>query len=701
MMTSDITSHPQAVQPAILQRVRLYAHRRSLWLHHLWSKLDVEMLGEMVISEAEVTHLLRDPQAIQAEETAFYAQNTEARQLSHQIQAVDRQVAQDQRWQQIQQIFGLSVPEQDLLALAIAVAVDPALRRVYGYLQDDATAGYATPHLAASLFQWSGWQSLVPQSPLVRWQIAYPMPDSRTPWAIATAWIADPAIVTWLLTGQGLDPALGQAARLIMPVENASVPCLYSELLTEIQEFVRSMQRISSLPLAIELVGEKGSGKRLLALQFCQGLKMPLLIVNAELLLGGEMNSSLQQERLLRVVRQVRLSQATLYWQKLEEIPAKIWETQAHLAPLTMFSTTQPIQLTHQGCIHRVFTLPPLTSSARIALWQNLTSDRPVPAPIADWHLTPAEVANVARVALAGTAAVDAVCRQMVYQAPGELFTSLICPYSWDDIVLAGSVRQHLRELEQQARWRHAVYQEWGFERLSPLGQGMTAMFAGPSGTGKTMAAQVLARSLNMELYRIDLAGVVNKYIGETEKRLKHVFDACERANVLLFFDEADALFGQRSQVKDAHDRYANIQIDYLLQRMEEFNGMAILATNRKGDLDKAFLRRIRFIVDFMQPGPTERLALWKLALPERTPSGEVLLDEINWQLLADRLNMTGANIKAAALSAAFLARAAGTRITMPHILHAAQREMTKHGVALRPEDWAEWSKSSFELALR
>ena len=130
-------------------------------------------------------------------------------------------------------------------------------------------------------------------------------------------------------------------------------------------------------------------------------------------------------------------------------------------------------------------------------------------------------------------------------------------------------------------------------------------MFAGPSGTGKTMAAQVLARSLDMELYRIDLAGVVNKYIGETEKRLKQVFDACERSNVLLFFDEADALFGQRSQVKDAHDRYANIQIDYLLQRMEQFNGIAILATNRKGDLDKAFLRRIRFIVDFMQPGPS------------------------------------------------------------------------------------------------
>jgi SpoVK/Ycf46/Vps4 family AAA+-type ATPase len=191
-----------------------------------------------------------------------------------------------------------------------------------------------------------------------------------------------------------------------------------------------------------------------------------------------------------------------------------------------------------------------------------------------------------------------------------------------------------------------------------------------------------------MDLYRVDLAGVMNKYIGETEKRLKQVFDACERANVLLFFDEADALFGQRMQVKDAHDRFANIEIDYLLQRMEQFDGIAILATNRKGDLDKAFLRRLRFIVDFLPPSPTERLALWRLALPATTPAGQPLLEAIDWEFLATKLTMTGADIKAAALGAAFLARAAGTRISMAHILNAARRELTKHGVVVRPGEW-------------
>ena len=163
---------------------------------------------------------------------------------------------------------------------------------------------------------------------------------------------------------------------------------------------------------------------------------------------------------------------------------------------------------------------------------------------------------------------------------------------------------------------------DWGFARLTPLGRGMTALFAGPSGTGKTMAAQVLARSLGLELYRVDLAGVVNKYIGETEKHLRAVFDACERAPVLLFFDEADALFGRRTQVSDAHDRFANIEIDYLLQRMEQFDGVAVLATNRKGDLDTAFVRRLRFTIDFAPPTIAERERLWRLALedaPTRT----------------------------------------------------------------------------------
>jgi len=333
--------------------------------------------------------------------------------------------------------------------------------------------------------------------------------------------------------------------------------------------------------------------------------------------------------------------------------------------------------------------IPALTRAAQTELWSRLTDEEP-PEPLQEWLMTPRDVVNAVRAIPAGPAAVLDACRGAVQHGSSELFSRLPCPFTWDDIVLPPTIREHLGELEQQARLRAEVYEEWGFARLCPLGRGITAMFAGPSGTGKTMAAQVLARSLGMELYRVDLAGVMNKYLGETEKRIKQVFDLSERGNVLLFFDEADALFGQRTQVKDAHDRFANIEIDYLLQRMEQFDGIAILATNRKGDLDKAFLRRIRFIVDFMQPGPAERLAIWRKVLRDTTPSGQALIDSIDWDFLAANLNMSGADITAAALSAAFMARSQKSLIRMKDILHAARREMTKHGLVLRQGEWKE-----------
>ena len=196
-----------------------------------------------------------------------------------------------------------------------------------------------------------------------------------------------------------------------------------------------------------------------------------------------------------------------------------------------------------------------------------------------------------------------------------------------------------------------------------------------------------MARSLALDLLRVDLAGVVNKFVGETEKKLREVFDACEdkqRLGPCVFFDEADALFGNRTRVKDAHDRFANIEIDYLLQRIERFDGVAVLATNRRQDLDPAFVRRLNFVVEFLPPRPDERAALWRLALPSHAPSGEAIRDEIDLVCTANRLIMTGAEIKSTALGAAFLAREEGARIGTRHVLTAAQREMAKQGQRLR-----------------
>jgi AAA+ superfamily predicted ATPase len=660
----------------------------------LWSG-DQSGAGQgLAISHAEVDRVLGDPAQIAKSESLFYESDPAARRLTDAIRELDEQAANDPAWNQLQQQFGLSSYEVDLLSLAIAPEVDPLLRRVYGYLHDDATAGYATPWLASGLFQWPSGVRLGPQSALVRWRIARPLEEPNNPWTATAPWVADPYIMLWIWKAARLDPALGSAVQVIPVHECREKICLYPAQLVAMQDFLSavrmkrpgvSREEASPLPVEINIIGGKGAGKRTLAAQLSASLGMDLISADAGCLLGSDVPFPLAAERVIRAVRVAGLNGGVLYWHDLGGVSPKVWEAACGYPGLTLFGSQLPVpQASGSSAARQSVKLPPLMRSSRIALWKQIT-DHPLPDVIANWMLAPAEIVHAARVVPVGPEAVAEACQSNLHLGPTELFTPLPCPYTWDDIVLSQALREHLAELEQQVRMRWPVYEEWGFERLCPLGRGITAMFAGPSGTGKTMAAQVLARSLSMKLYRVDLAGVVNKYIGETEKRLKQVFDACERANVLLFFDEADALFGQRTQVKDAHDRFANIEIDYLLQRMEQFDGVAILATNRKGDLDRAFLRRIRFIVDFMQPGPPERLALWHRALPPRSPEGEELLDQIDWQFLAYRLTMTGADITAAALGAAFLARSGGTRITMNHVLHAARREMTKHGVVLRP----------------
>jgi SpoVK/Ycf46/Vps4 family AAA+-type ATPase len=242
----------------------------------------------------------------------------------------------------------------------------------------------------------------------------------------------------------------------------------------------------------------------------------------------------------------------------------------------------------------------------------------------------------------------------------------------WDDLILPELQKQTLKQIALQSRYRMKVYESWGFAARGRRGLGLSALFAGPSGTGKTLAAEVLAGELKLDLYRIDLSAVVSKYIGETEKNLKQVFDAADGGGAMLLFDEADALFGKRAEVKESHDRYANIEVGYLLQRMENFLGLAILTTNFKSSLDKAFQRRLRFTVDFPFPDVAQREAIWARIFPDATPT-----EGLDYRLLG-QLNMTGGNIRNIALNAAFLAAADRGPVAMEHLLQATRQEAIK-----------------------
>ena len=225
-------------------------------------------------------------------------------------------------------------------------------------------------------------------------------------------------------------------------------------------------------------------------------------------------------------------------------------------------------------------------------------------------------------------------------------------------------------------RQRTTVYGDWGFDRKLAMGKGVIALFAGPPGTGKTMAAEVIAADLALDLYRIDLSAVVDKYIGETEKNLEKIFRQAQSSDAILFFDEADALFGKRSEVKDAHDRYANIETAYLLQRTEEYDGLVILASNLKKNMDEAFMRRLHFAVDFPEPDEAERLSIWQRAFPAEAPRDE----DLDLKSLARNLKVTGGNIRNIVLASAFLAAEDGMPIAMRHLLRAAAHEFQKLG---------------------
>lgn len=674
----SVVAAPVATEPRWLVDVRLRARRRMIWCRELWARHRYVDEDSLAITHSEVEIALAAPETLQSAEQEFQATNEQAQRLTAEIDALAEQAA-DPRWDRLCTELELDPAEQELLALALAAELVPALRRVYGYLQDETIPLDPTPALVADLWNRPAPPRFGSDSALVRWALAHPVDHGRDPASSSTGWAADPLVLDHLLA----DGPAGRPGPLGEPVQPPAGPRLHQRDLDDIVRFVEALSTADGRQpaLEIELVAPPGSGRTTLAAQVAARLGRSLIAVDSRAIAA-------QADPIgatAREARTARLAGALLVWQHADALPAPALEAARRCASLAFLTAETMLPISATGSpVRRSYVLAPLSRAERLRLW-SAGPGGAAPEPVAEWALRPAEIETIAQIASAGDDAVRDVCRRLLLEAPHELLVTLTQPYTWDDFVVAPQLAAHLREFEAQARARGEVLDGWGLGRLTPLGRGVTALFAGPSGTGKTMAAQVLARSLGLELYRVDLAGVVNKYIGETEKHLRAVFAACERAPVMLFFDEADALFGKRMQVNDAHDRFANIEVDYLLQRMEQFDGVAVLATNRKGDLDTAFMRRLRFTIDFAPPTIAERERLWRLALEASADTdGRPLVGEVDWVGLARELDLTGAGIKAAALGAAFLARTEETRIDTGHLVAAARRELEKQGVVVR-----------------
>jgi AAA+ superfamily predicted ATPase len=577
----------------------------------------------------------------------------------------EAEVDADCTWGRLTDAFGLTREDGQLLALLAATHVDPRLTKVLGYLDDDPHPLAPTPDVAARLWGWPLGTAPGPASALCRWRIATPAQPEL--WQPSTPWLLDHDIAAYLCGRPGW--AAYWTGLDLIPEAAGGPGCLHDSLLVELATTAAALVARAGRPVELELTGRAGSGRRTLLTQLCHRLGRDALVIT-----NGDAG--------VRALRTARLLGAIPVWIVAAVVP------DPRPGALTLTTRTQAAAAAPgSDALRLTFAIPELNHAQRLSLWKRFAkSTAKPPHAVRAWTLTPAEIAAAAAARAAGLQAVTAVTHRRLGAVSSTLMTALRRPYGWEDLVVADAVLDQLKGLECQVQLASEVLDDWGFRRLTPESRGTTALFAGPSGTGKTMAASVLARSLELDLYRVDLAEVVNKYIGETEKRLAQVFDECERCNVMVLFDEADALFGQRTRVRDAHDRFANIEIDYLLQRMESFDGVAVLATNRKGDLDPAFVRRIRVIVDFIAPTATERYRLWELALPPTTPDGLRVTGELDLDWLAQSLTMTGAEIKSAALGAAFMARARDELVNTEHLLTAARRELAKKGTVLRDE---------------
>ncbi|OQA39753.1 MAG: ATP-dependent zinc metalloprotease FtsH [Chloroflexi bacterium ADurb.Bin325] len=596
--------------------------------------------------------------------------------------------------------FGLSSFERSLLLLCAGVELDSRYPALCAAAQQDPARSYATFSLALAALADAHWSALAADGPLRYWRLIEVGPGS----ALTTSPLRiDERVLHYLLGVQnargGLpDERLAGFVRPADDLDREELAASQRDLAGQIVAAWAPGGEARRLP-AVQLCGEDGAGQRAIALAACEQLGLALHVLPA-LVLPLEPR---EHEALARLwTREAALSQSALLLDCGELEPADAsreaavgrfieaagsplfiagrerrtwptagWRGRRPLLTLEVRAPTPPEQrdlwerglgdaaIGLDGSLDALvdhFNLP--APAIRAACIQALSRAASQPRP----GRGPAEI----------EAALWEACRVQARPRLANLAQHIAPAAAWDDLVLPETQRQILREIAVHVRQRAKVYETWGFAAKSARGLGISALFAGGSGTGKTMAAEVLANELDLDLFRIDLSQVVSKYIGETEKNLRRVFDAAEGGGAILLFDEADALFGKRSEVKDSHDRYANIEISYLLQRMEGYRGLAILTTNMRDALDPAFLRRIRFVVQFPFPDAAQRAEIWRRIFPADTPT-----EGLDVARLA-RLNIAGGNIRNIAIYAAFLAADAHEPVRMGHLLRAARVEYAK-----------------------
>ena len=610
--------------------------------------------------------------------------------------------------EQIRQRFRLSEFEFYILVFCAAVELDSRFPRLCTEAHHDENYYYPTFGLALRALPNTHWSALTPDGILRYWKLIDLGSGNNL---LNRQLFIDERILHYLQGIPTIDPSLTGLTKLPSDRRARLMPSHQS-----LADEIAALWHLSSshhTPPAIQLCGSEIEDKIDIAQVVCQQIGRRISLLNCDRL---PLNSDDLTAFTRRLQRESVLEHKALLLDCDDtdfapEQRAALNQLMEECSGFIFITTCVPLQ--ELKCKMVRFDIPKPEPQEQLVTWQisidelktqlngqgklipnseQLSQD--LQAVISQFHLSTSTIrsactAAVGQLTTQSTSSFKQTlwenCRVQARPGLDKLAERIESKLTWDDLILPSLQKQTLEQISAHVRQKAKVYENWGFAAKNRRGLGITALFSGPSGTGKTLAAGVLANELNLDLYKIELSSVVSKYIGETEKSLQRIFDAAESGGVILLFDEADSIFGKRSEVSDSKDRYANLEVSYLLQRMESYSGLAILTTNLQSNLDSAFLRRLRFVTQFSLPDAAHREQIWQRIFPANTPT-----QGLNFKKLA-QLNTAGGNIRIIALNAAFIAADAGEAVQMKHILTATQTEYEKLGKSLTSIEVAGW----------
>lgn len=612
----------------------------------------------------------------------------------------------------------LSYFEEKCIIMCLAVELDRKYEKIYGFLQDDITCKRPVVDLAMKLFCSNREERLKsrlffqPSSKLSQFFLEKEGEEESEKPLLSKILKLDKRVVSIIFGILETDKNIFPYTEIVQPGQNIDELVIHREVHKKICDYAehnRSNKRDGSV---FFLWGNKGSGRKLQVKHFCKYFKKILIITDLKQI----SNEDYFEESINQVFRDAIFLQAVICFSNFDNLIddeegcyKKIHFLLQKIDAFTgdTFILSNKSWKVKEPLKNHTFTgvelgLP--EGLEQIELWEyykrNYLFDNTVDFNSLSnkFKFTPGQIKNSlldannlaewekGSSAIGNTEITKACYLQVNHKL--EKKAQLVQPkYKWEDLVLPEDVKQQLRNASNQVKYRHIVYGKWGFDKKLSYGKGLSMLFSGPPGTGKTMAAQVIAKKVSLEIYKIDLSQVISKYIGETEKNLNEIFTEAKYSNAILFFDETDALFGKRSEVKDSHDKYANIETAYLLQKMEEYDGISIMATNYLQNIDEAFMRRINYIIKFPFPDAKYREMLWQSLYTKETP----LSKDIDFKYLGEKFQIAGGNIKNIVIASAFLAAENNESVSMKHIVYAAKHELEKSGKILLKEDIGEY----------